>query len=112
MMRRTTKAALAMLLAGTGLAAALPLSAQTPQAPADTSAGHQMKGGDMGAMMKMMGFIRPHNVGPGWLKQGKPPKEELRGILDLEFANVFTSHGAAVVGSARDHYRPAIVRVS
>jgi len=64
------------------------------------------------AMMKMMGFIRPHNVGPGWLKQGKPPKEELRGILDLEFANVFTSHGAAVVGGARDHYRPAIVRVS
>ena len=58
MMRRTTKAALAMLLAGTGLAAALPLSAQTPQAPADTSAGHQMKGGDMGAMMKMMGDMQ------------------------------------------------------
>jgi hypothetical protein len=63
-------------------------------------------------MMKMMGFIKPHNVGPGWLKQGKPPKEQLRGILDLEFANVLTSHGAAVIGGARDHYRPAIERVS
>jgi hypothetical protein len=63
-------------------------------------------------MMKMMGFIKPHNVGPAWLKQCKPPKPDLRGILDLEFANVLTSHGGAVVGGARDHYRPAIVRVS
>jgi hypothetical protein len=59
-----------------------------------------------------MGFIKPHNVGPGWLKQCKPPKRDLRGILDLEFANVLTSHGGAVIGSARDHYRPAVVRVS
>src|SRR6185369_1620482 len=22
-------------------------------------------------IMRLMGFIRPHNVGPGWLKQGK-----------------------------------------
>ena len=45
-------------------------------------------------------------------KQGKPPKSELRGILDLEFANVLTSHGTAVVGGARDHYRPAVERAS
>jgi hypothetical protein len=63
-------------------------------------------------MMKLMGFIRPYNVGPGWLKQCKPPKHELRGILDLDFANVFPAHGAPVVGGARDHYRPAVVRVS
>src|SRR5262245_2023078 len=64
------------------------------------------------AMMKMMGFIRPYNVGPGWLKQCKPPKQELRSILDLEFANVLPSHGAPVLGAARDHYRPAVMRVS
>jgi hypothetical protein len=63
-------------------------------------------------MMKMMGFIRPHNIGPGWLKQCKPPKEQLRGILDLTFANVMTAHGDAVVGGATDHYRPAITRHS
>jgi hypothetical protein len=63
-------------------------------------------------MLKLMGFIKPHNIGPGWLKQCKPPKEELRGILDLDFKNVFTSHGAAVVGGARESYRPAIERVS
>ena len=63
-------------------------------------------------IMRMMGFIRPHNVGPGWLKQGKPPREQLRGILDLRFANVLPSHGAAVLGDARSRYRPAIERVS
>jgi hypothetical protein len=63
-------------------------------------------------MMRMMGFIKPHNVGPGWLKQGKPPKNELHGILDLAFTNVLTAHGGAVVGNARDLYRPAIERVS
>jgi len=63
-------------------------------------------------LLRVMGFIRPHNVGPGWLKQCKPPKEELRGILDLEFANVLTAHGAPVVGGAREHFRPAIARVS
>ena len=62
-------------------------------------------------MMRMMGFIKPHNIGPGWLKQCKPPKEELRGILDLAFTNVLTAHGAAVVGEARDRYRQAIERV-
>jgi hypothetical protein len=63
-------------------------------------------------MMKMMGFIKPHNIGPGWLKQCKPPKDQLRAILDLSFANVLPAHGAAVVGDAREHYRAAIERVS
>jgi hypothetical protein len=63
------------------------------------------------AMMKMMGFIKPHNVGPGWLKQCKPPKDQLRAILDLPFTNVLTAHGGAVIGGARDHYRAAIERV-
>jgi hypothetical protein len=63
-------------------------------------------------MMNMMGFIRPYNIGPAWLKQAKPSKETLRGILDLEFANVLTAHGAVVVGGARDRYRPAIARVT
>jgi len=63
-------------------------------------------------MMRMMGFIRPHNVGPAWLKQGKPPPAQLRGILDLPFANVVPAHGAPVLGDARDRFRPAIERAS
>jgi len=63
-----------------------------------------------GVMMKMMGFIKPHNIGPGWLKQAKPPPEELRGVLDLSFEHVLPAHGSAVVGGAKAAYRPAIER--
>jgi hypothetical protein len=63
-------------------------------------------------MMRMMGFIRPHNIGPGWLRQCKPPKEELTGILGLSFVNVLPAHGTPVLGNAVDLYRPAIERVT
>jgi hypothetical protein len=32
------------------------------------------------AVMPFMGFLRPHNVGPAWLKSTNPPKDDLRGI--------------------------------
>ncbi len=63
-------------------------------------------------MMRAMGFIKPQNVGPGWLKFCKPPAEQLRGILKLRFANVLTSHGDIVLGDAVARYRPAIERVT
>jgi hypothetical protein len=63
-------------------------------------------------MMKMMGFLRPHNVGPGWLKQCKPPRDQLRGVLGLAFANVLPAHGAPVIGDAIERYRPAIERAA
>jgi hypothetical protein len=62
------------------------------------------------AMMKKMGFIKPHNVGPAWLKQCKPPRDDMRAILDLPFTNVLPSHGAPVIGDAVANYRPAIDR--
>lgn len=62
-------------------------------------------------LLKMMGFIRPHNIGPGWLKQGKPPKDQLRAISEHRFANVLPAHGAPVIGDAGTRYRPAIERV-
>lgn len=64
------------------------------------------------AMLRVFGFIRPHNVGPGWLRQCKPPKEELRAILGLSFSNVLPAHGAPVIGGAVELYRPAIERVT
>ena len=63
-------------------------------------------------MMRMMGFIRPHNIGPGWLRQCKPPKEELSAIVGLSFVNVLPAHGTPVLGNAVDLYRPAIERVT
>ena len=62
--------------------------------------------------LRIMGFIRPHNIGPGWVKNCHPPKEHLRGILGLKFANVLPAHGAPVLGGAREHYQSALERVS
>lgn len=62
-------------------------------------------------IMRMMGFMRPHNIGPGWLKQNRPPVADLRGILDLDFNHVLPSHGSPVIGDALERYRPAIERL-
>jgi hypothetical protein len=61
-------------------------------------------------VMPFMGFLRPHNVGPAWLKSTHPPKDDLRGILEQEFAHVLPAHGAPVMGGARESYRPAVER--
>jgi hypothetical protein len=58
--------------------------------------------------LRLMGFLAPHNVGPGWLKQLKPAAEELEGILALPFEHVLPSHGDPVIGGAREKYRPAV----
>lgn len=63
-------------------------------------------------MMKWMGFIRPHNVGPAWLKQTKPDPAELRGILELPFEHVLPAHGAPVVNGAREAYRASVERAA
>jgi hypothetical protein len=63
-------------------------------------------------VMRMMGFIRAYNVGPGWVKQCKPPKDQLRALADLPFANVLPAHGAPVIGNAAALYRPALERVA
>jgi hypothetical protein len=65
-----------------------------------------------GVMMKVMGFIKPHNVGPAWLKQAKPPASELRGVLDHDFDHVLPAHGAEVIGGAKAAFRPAIERAA
>jgi hypothetical protein len=59
-------------------------------------------------VMKAMGFIKPHNVGPGWFKGTKPRVSDMRKILDLPFEHVLPVHGAEVLGNAREKYRPAI----
>jgi hypothetical protein len=64
------------------------------------------------AMMRLMGFMKPHNVGPGWLRQCRPPPQELRAILDRPFANVLPAHGVPVIGRAAELYRAAIERAA
>lgn len=59
-------------------------------------------------VMRMMGFFRPHNLGPGWLKSAKPTADRVGGILDLDFQHVLPVHGTPVIGDAKALYRPAI----
>ena len=59
-------------------------------------------------MMKKMGFFKPYSVGPGWLQFAKPDAEDVRSLLNLDFAHVLPAHGAAVIGGAKEKYRPAL----
>lgn len=59
-------------------------------------------------MMKRMGFLKPYNVGPGWLQFAKPSAREVRSILDLDFEHVLPGHGTPVIGGAKEKFRPAI----
>lgn len=61
-----------------------------------------------GWMMRAFGFLKPHNLGPGWLRAAKPAAAEVRGVLDLPFQHVLPAHGEAVIGGAREAYRPVI----
>jgi hypothetical protein len=65
-----------------------------------------------GVLMRIMGFIKPHNVGPGWLKQAKPPVEDLRAVKAMRFEHLLPSHGAAVHGGASQHYGPSLERAA
>ncbi len=58
--------------------------------------------------MKKMGFYKAYNVGPGWAQFAKPKLEEIRSILDLDFDHVLPGHGEAVIGDAKEKYRPVL----
>ena len=59
-------------------------------------------------MMRKMGFFKAHNVGPGWLQFAKPDAAEVRSILDLDFEHVLPGHGDAVIGKAKEKFRPIL----
>ena len=65
-----------------------------------------------GLMMRVMGFIKPHAVGPGWLRSAKPDHAEVRRVLELEFDHVLPAHGDPVIGKAKAAFRPAIERLA
>ncbi len=59
-------------------------------------------------MMKAMGFLKPYNVGPGWLKFAKPTVADVRSVLELDFEHLIPSHGDPVLGGAKEKFRPVI----
>lgn len=63
--------------------------------------------------MRAMGFFKPANVGPAWLKRCRPPARDLLGVLELpRFENLIPAHGAPVLGGAQDKLRPALERAA
>jgi len=62
-------------------------------------------------IMKLMGFIKPYNIGPGWLKFAKPDATQVRAILDLEFNHVMPAHGVPVIENAKTLYQPRLAAV-
>ena len=63
-------------------------------------------------VMRLRGFVKPCNVGPGWFEFARPPAADLRGILDLRFENVLPAHGEEIIGDAKQRFAPAIVRAA
>jgi hypothetical protein len=63
-------------------------------------------------LMKLLGFFKAHNIGPGWLRAAKPDPRELHGILELSFEHVLPAHGAPVLGGARERYRGRIEQLT
>ena len=61
-------------------------------------------------MMRVMGFIKPFNLGPGWVKATKPSGADVGAILSLDFDHVLPCHGQPVIGGAKDKFRPVIER--
>ncbi|WP_419908104.1 hypothetical protein [Hoeflea sp.] len=60
-------------------------------------------------MMRLLGFIKPHNVGPGWLKAAKPDPGEIRKVMaEIDFDHVLPAHGDPVRGNAKQLYAPVV----
>jgi hypothetical protein len=64
-----------------------------------------------GPLMRVGGFIKPHNIGPAWFKHAKPPAAQMRALLGHTWTNVLPAHGAPVLGDAHSLYRPVFDRV-
>jgi hypothetical protein len=61
--------------------------------------------------MRLMGFFKPCNIGPGWLKGARPTPADVRRVLDLRFEHVIPVHGGLVEGGAKERFRPAFERL-
>lgn len=62
----------------------------------------------MKLMMKKFGFWKPFNVGPGWLQFAKPSRDDVRSVMNIDFDHVLPGHGEAVIGDAKNKFKPAV----
>jgi len=62
-------------------------------------------------MMRLMGFIKPCNIGPAWLKHARPETSDLKRVIDCQFEHLIPAHGNPVIGNAREKFLPAFSRL-
>jgi len=62
-------------------------------------------------MMRLMGFIKPCNIGPAWLKHTRPETSDLKQIIDCQFEHLIPAHGNPVIGNAKEKFLPAFSRL-
>ena len=62
-------------------------------------------------MMRVMGFFKPTNVGPGWIRLAKPGAADFERLNQLEYEHVLPSHGTPVKGDARNAYGATFQRL-
>lgn len=62
-------------------------------------------------LMRGMGFFKPHNVGPMWIRYMKPRKDDFERLQALPYEHVLGAHGAPVKGGARDKYGATFARM-
>lgn len=67
------------------------------------------------AVMHLMGFMHPVNIGPPWRKimtpKGGSLKPDFERLLELEFDHVVGAHGSVCRGGAREKLKATVTRV-
>jgi hypothetical protein len=59
-------------------------------------------------MLTLRGFMKPHNIGPGWYRIAEPDPHEIQAVVDLRFEHVLPAHGVPVIGRASQLYQPKV----
>jgi len=59
-------------------------------------------------MMQKMGFIRPANIGPEWLRHCEPDKVDFDRILTQKFRHLIPSHGVPILQTAKQELQQTV----
>ena len=62
-------------------------------------------------VMRVMGFFKPANVGPGWIKMAKPKPEDFARLNALAYKHVLPAHGSPVKNTAHEEYAATFQRL-
>lgn len=62
-------------------------------------------------MMRRMGFFKPANVGPMWLKFMKPQADDFARLQALDYQHVLGAHGSVCLNTARDAFGATFKRL-